>query len=48
MENWTYSSSEARRRTLAESMAIQRRRRSSVSGSHPSDTGSVSSVLVVF
>ncbi|CAE7816987.1 unnamed protein product [Symbiodinium microadriaticum] len=37
MENWTYSSSEARRRTLAESMAIQRRRRSSVSGSHPSD-----------
>lgn len=37
MENWTYSSSEARRRTLAESMAIPRRRRSSVPGSHPFD-----------
>ncbi|CAE7610943.1 mfsd5 [Symbiodinium sp. CCMP2592] len=38
IQNWTYSSSEARRRTLAESVAIQRRRRSSVSGSRPSDS----------
>eukprot|EP00439_Symbiodinium_sp_Y106_P032489 s2629_g3.t2 len=37
IQNWTYSSSEARRRTLAE-VAIQRRRRSSVSGSRPSDS----------
>ena len=47
IQNWTYSSSEARRRTLAE-VAIQRRRRSSVSGSRPSDAGFEITILVVF